>query len=342
MSASLRTCSRFVLVVVAIAAAGTVSATAAPARIGTVQIINNSIRGIDIRNSTITSADVNLNALNAGDLAVNSVGASELAKNSVTAADITTGAVTTLQLLDGSVGNNDLASNSVTASKIASDAVGNSELADNAVTASRIAASAVGQSEIATNGVDTAEIDANAVTSSELAAGSVTPDKLAPTVGVALSLAGSDNIDANVPQEIDGPLGWTERYDNGGLYDAGTKPAFITATRAGWYQVSARIQWELDGAGEAQRRILSIVTGVPIANSPLSTDPRYAARDEARFTETIDRFTQSVDAVVRVNAGDRIWLEALQANPGDEAIAVSTPDSPDVRGANFRAVWLGA
>lgn len=322
--------------VVAVACAAA-PASAAVARIGTLQVINNSLRGVDIRNSTITSVDIGLNALNAGDLAPNAVGASELAANSVGAAEIASGAVGTLEIADGSVGNADLGSNSVTASKIADDAVGNSELADNSVSASRIAASAVGQSEIATNGVDTAEIDANAVTSSELAAGSVTPDKLTATVGVALTLTGSDSIVNAIPRAIESAAGYAEDYDNAGLYDTGAHPAYMVVTRAGWYHVSGRVQWSLDTIGDPQRRVLSIAT-----STSSGSDVRYPTQDEERFDETAAPLLQSVDGTVRVAAGDRIWLEALQENPGNESLTVTAPGTGGVRGANFRAAWLGA
>lgn len=126
-----------------------------------------------------TTLQIPVNGINASHLANNSVGTSEVQDNSITGIDIANGTINSTDIATGAVGSNkvlnnsltadDLAPNSVGASEIAVGAVGTSEVANNSLTGSDIALSnSLTAGHLAPNSVGASEIAANAVGLSEL------------------------------------------------------------------------------------------------------------------------------------------------------------------------------
>jgi hypothetical protein len=114
------------------------SALAAKATIGSNQIVNGSVRTVDLRDSAVNSAKVADNSITANDLGTDSVGSDEIAKDAV---------------------NSD---------EIAKDAVKSDEIAENAVTSSKVADQSLTQDDLGPDSVGSSEIQAGAVRSSEL------------------------------------------------------------------------------------------------------------------------------------------------------------------------------
>jgi hypothetical protein len=266
------------------------------------------------------------------DLHDNSVGVSQIAADAVRASE----------LASGSVGGSEIADNAVGRSELGDDAVGSSELDENSVTGSHIATNSIGTSDIAVNGVGSSEIAAGGVTTSELldggvgtpdlADGSVTPGKVAAAPSVALTFAVPQSIPAGASTPVMAAGGWGEAYDQGGMHDDPSNNPYVVATVAGWYHVSGRLDWAADPDGG--ERQLSVLT-----SNSAGTDIRAAARVQDR-PATGQSQLQSVSGLVRVAVGDRIWLDALQTNAGNDPIVVSADVSTDTRGAAFSVAWV--
>jgi hypothetical protein len=114
------------------------SALAAKATIGSNQIVNGSVRTVDLRDSAVNSAKVADNSITANDLGTDSVGSDEIAKDAV---------------------NSD---------EIAKDAVKSDEIAENAVTSSKVADQSLTQDDLGPDSVGSSEIQAGAIRASEL------------------------------------------------------------------------------------------------------------------------------------------------------------------------------
>lgn len=103
------------------------------------QIVDATIRTVDIRDQAVNSAKVAEQSLTANDLATDSVGNEEIAENAVassevapdslTAADLGAASVSSSEVTDQSLGSVDLANNSVGPTEVATDAISSDELA---------------------------------------------------------------------------------------------------------------------------------------------------------------------------------------------------------------------
>jgi hypothetical protein len=103
------------------------------------QIVDGTIRTVDIRDQAVNSAKVAEQSLTANDLATDSVGNEELAENAVaspevapdslTTADLGTASVSSSEVTDQSLGSDDLGANSVGSSELQADSVRAAELA---------------------------------------------------------------------------------------------------------------------------------------------------------------------------------------------------------------------
>lgn len=94
-------------------------------------------------------------------------------------------------IVDGTIGTNQLGDNIVTSAKIANGAVGTTQLATNAVTAAILADNAVDTNAIQADAVTTAKIADDQITPAKLADGAVTPTKLADNAVTSVAIAGS-------------------------------------------------------------------------------------------------------------------------------------------------------
>ena len=114
------------------------------------QIVDGTVRTLDLRDSAVNSAKVADDSLAATDLAPDSVGTGEIAENAVTSQEI--------------------APDSLTAGDLGPNSVASSEVTDQSLTANDLGPESVGANEIATDAVGSIEISPSAVHASELAA----------------------------------------------------------------------------------------------------------------------------------------------------------------------------
>lgn len=117
-----------VIACLALFAALSGTALAAKASIGSNQIVNGSVRTVDLRDSAVNSAKVADTSITANDLGTDSVGSDEIAKDAVKSDEIAENAVTSSEVADQSLTQNDLAPDSVGSSELQAGAVRASEL----------------------------------------------------------------------------------------------------------------------------------------------------------------------------------------------------------------------
>ncbi len=104
------------------------SALAARASIGSRQIVNGSVRTVDLRDSAVSSAKIADATVTAGDLGTDSVGSDEIAKDAVNQDEIAENAVASPEVADQSLTANDLGPDSVGSSELQASSVRASEL----------------------------------------------------------------------------------------------------------------------------------------------------------------------------------------------------------------------
>ena len=154
------------------------SALAAKASIGSNQIVNGSIRTVDLRDSAVNSAKVADTSITATDLGTDSVGTDEIAKDAVKADEIA----------DNAVASPEVAPDSLTAGDLAANSVGSSEVADQSLT----------QADLGTNSVGETEVAADAISADELTTVTVrtnaTTINNGDTGGVSVSCAAGEQI----------------------------------------------------------------------------------------------------------------------------------------------------
>ena len=112
------------------------------------QIVNGTVRTIDLRDGAVNSAKVADQALTADDLGPDSVNTDEIAENAVGSSEVAPDSLAAGDLAPNSVGTSEVADNTLTQNDLGPDSVG----------ASEITADAVGSSEIATDSVRSAEL----------------------------------------------------------------------------------------------------------------------------------------------------------------------------------------
>lgn len=128
---SFRPSPALVIACIALFAALTGSALAAGLAKNTVrspQIVDGTIRTIDLRDNAVAAGKIAPNAVESTELAENSVDSSKVAPESLTASD----------LGPNSVGSSEVADQSLTANDLAPDSVGSSELQAGSVRASEL------------------------------------------------------------------------------------------------------------------------------------------------------------------------------------------------------------
>lgn len=114
------------------------------------QIVDGTVRTVDLRDSAVNGTKVADDSLAATDLAPDAVGNSEIADNAVSSPEV--------------------APDSLTAGDLAANSVASPEVADQSLTANDLGPESVGANEIATDAVGSIEISPSAVHASELAA----------------------------------------------------------------------------------------------------------------------------------------------------------------------------
>jgi len=119
------------LVIACLALFAALSGTALAAKatsIGSNQIVNGSVRTVDLRDSAVNSAKVADTSITANDLGTDSVGSDEIAKDAVKSDEIAENAVTSSEVADQSLTQNDLGPDSVGSSELQAGSVRASEL----------------------------------------------------------------------------------------------------------------------------------------------------------------------------------------------------------------------
>lgn len=114
------------------------SALAAKASIGSNQIVNGSVRTVDLRDNAVNSPKIADATVTANDLGPDSVGSEEIAKDAVNSDEIAENAVTSTEVAPDSLTAGDLASNSVTSLEIADQTINSNDIGPNAVNADEL------------------------------------------------------------------------------------------------------------------------------------------------------------------------------------------------------------
>ena len=184
---------------VALFLALTGSALAAKASIGSRQIVDGSVRTVDLRDSAVNSAKVADATITAQDLGTDSVGSDEIAKDAVKS------------------------------DEIAENAVASPEVAPDSLTAGDLGAASVTSSEVADQSLTQDDLGPNSVGSSELQAGSVRASELGPIIQVSNSTGIAAGANGGV--SVDCPAGTT--VISGGAQPANFGVEMTSSLRSG-------------------------------------------------------------------------------------------------------------
>jgi hypothetical protein len=102
------------------------------------QIVDATIRTVDLRDEAVKSAKVANGTLTADDLGTDSVGSDEIAENAVASPEVAPDSLTTGDLGAASVASSEVADQSLTQDDVGPNSVGSSELQTGAVRASEL------------------------------------------------------------------------------------------------------------------------------------------------------------------------------------------------------------
>jgi hypothetical protein len=102
------------------------------------QIVDGTVRTIDLRDNAVNSAKIADATVSGNDLGTDSVGTDEIAKDAVNTDEIAENAVTSSEVAPDSLTAGDLASNSVTSPEIADQTINSNDIGPNAVNADEL------------------------------------------------------------------------------------------------------------------------------------------------------------------------------------------------------------
>lgn len=175
-----------------------------PNTVGTSQLIDSSVAGVDIADNAINSIKIQDGTVSAADLASSaavksvSVGSTKLTSDVVLAAGTnvtispsgqtltiaaTAGApgdnsVGSAQIVDGAVATADIANNAITGSKILDGTITGSDMASSTITSTQLATGAVASSDILDGTIASIDIFDGTIGSSDIGASAVGNDEL--------------------------------------------------------------------------------------------------------------------------------------------------------------------
>lgn len=139
----------------------------------------------------------------AAGVAKNSVRSAQIVDATVRTVDLRDGAVNSAKVTDDSLAATDLAPDSVGTSEIAENAVGSPEVAPDSLTANDLAANSVTSSEVADQSLTANDLGPDSVGASELQSGSVRAAELAPIIqasnATAIKGGGNASVTATCP-----------------------------------------------------------------------------------------------------------------------------------------------
>ncbi|HEY8810537.1 MAG TPA: hypothetical protein VIM28_11010 [Solirubrobacterales bacterium] len=102
------------------------------------QIVDGTVRTVDLRDNAVNSPKIANATVTADDLGPNSVGSDEIAKDAVNSDEIAENAVASSEVAPDSLTAGDLASNSVTSPEIADQTINSNDIGPNAVNADEL------------------------------------------------------------------------------------------------------------------------------------------------------------------------------------------------------------
>lgn len=102
------------------------------------QIVDGTVRTVDLRDNAVNSPKIANATVTADDLGPSSVGSDEIAKDAVNSDEIADNAVTSSEVAPDSLTAGDLASNSVTSPEIADQTINSNDIGPNAVNADEL------------------------------------------------------------------------------------------------------------------------------------------------------------------------------------------------------------
>jgi hypothetical protein len=112
------------------------------------QIVDGTVRTVDLRDNAVSSPKIANAAVTADDLGTDSVGTDEIAKDAVKSDEIA----------ENAVASPEVAPDSLTAGDLAANSVGSSEVADQSLTQDDLGPDSVGSSEIQTGAIRSSEL----------------------------------------------------------------------------------------------------------------------------------------------------------------------------------------
>jgi hypothetical protein len=102
------------------------------------QIVDGTVRTVDLRDNAVTSPKIADATVTAADLGTDSVGSDEIAKDAVKSDEIADNAVTSSEVAPDSLTVGDLASNSVSSLEIDNQTINSNDIGPNAVNADEL------------------------------------------------------------------------------------------------------------------------------------------------------------------------------------------------------------
>lgn len=209
-----------VIACVALFAALSGSAMAAKSAIRSAQIVDGTVRTVDLRDNAVNSPKIANSTVSADDLGTDSVGSDEIAKDAVNPDEIAKDAVKTDEIADNAVTSAEVAPDSLTAGDLAATSVGSSEVADESLTQADLGVNSVGELEVAANAISADELTAVTLRSNSdtLAAGQ--------NGAVAVSCQGNEQIISGGGASVFGvEMTSNAPSGNGWFYSASNKTA---------------------------------------------------------------------------------------------------------------------
>ncbi len=175
------------------------------------QIVNGTVRTIDLRDNAVSSPKIADATVSANDLGSDSVGSDEIAKDAVNSDEIAKDAVK----------SDEIAENAVTSAEVAPDSLTAGDLASNSVTSPEIADQTINSNDIGPNAVNADELSVviQRTNSKSLAAGTNGSVSVACQAGEQILSGGGAPSNFGVEMTSNAPSG------NGWFYAASNKTA---------------------------------------------------------------------------------------------------------------------
>ena len=198
------------------------TAIAAPKlAIRSAQIVNGTVRTVDLRDNAVQSVKIADAAVTAVDLATDSVGEDEIAKDAVKSDEIAKDAVKADEIAENAVASPEVAPDSLTAGDFAANSVGSSEVVDQSLTQADLGTNSVGETEVAADAISADELTTVTLrnNSDTLAAGQNGAVAVACQAGEQIISGGGATNAYGVEMTSNAPSG------NGWFYSASNKTA---------------------------------------------------------------------------------------------------------------------